>query len=292
MRRSNAHGWIITGMLGVVLLTACVPPVASPAQSINTPIPPAISTDSADVETDMQTGEPPEPTNLTDDQISAPTDPVDLVIADLAEYLHVSPNAIELFSTETIIWPDSSLGCPQPDIAYTQVTVDGMLIQLRVGNTVYHYHSGGDADPFLCESTELLAMEPTDQPISGGHPEAPPTRGDTLPESDPDVQQALADLSARLGISTDRIEVLLAEEVVWSDSALGCPEEGMAYTQALAPGRRIILNVDGQLYFYHSSANREQFLCGPPRKPNALPDDPFILPPDDEFVPPPGGPDT
>jgi hypothetical protein len=31
--------------------------------------------------------------------------------------------------------------------------VDGLLIRLGVGKEMYLYHSGENADPFLCEST-------------------------------------------------------------------------------------------------------------------------------------------
>ena len=44
---------------------------------------------------------------------------------DLAERLDISPNQIALLSFEEVVWPDSSLGCPQPGMRYIQVPKDG-----------------------------------------------------------------------------------------------------------------------------------------------------------------------
>lgn len=70
---------------------------------------------------------------------------------DLAQRLAMDPKQIELVEAASVTWPDGSLGCPQPGMAYTQVLVDGLLIRLRAGERIYEYHSGGARAPFLCE---------------------------------------------------------------------------------------------------------------------------------------------
>jgi len=70
---------------------------------------------------------------------------------DLAQRLAISTDQIEVVAVELVTWSDSSLGCPQPDMAYIQVPQDGLLIQLRAGGQVYDYHGGGTQEPFLCE---------------------------------------------------------------------------------------------------------------------------------------------
>jgi hypothetical protein len=72
---------------------------------------------------------------------------------DLAHRLSISATQINLLEAREVVWPDASLGCPQPGMAYAQVQVDGLLIRLGVGKEMYLYHTGGTADPFLCEST-------------------------------------------------------------------------------------------------------------------------------------------
>lgn len=72
---------------------------------------------------------------------------------DLAERLDIDLGAIELLEFDPVVWPDSSMGCPQPGMAYTQVPVDGAVIRLAAGDHTYAYHTGGTRGPFLCEQT-------------------------------------------------------------------------------------------------------------------------------------------
>jgi hypothetical protein len=76
---------------------------------------------------------------------------VDMAIADLASRLSISTSEIKLVEATPVVWPDSSLGCPQPGMAYLQVPEDGLLIRLEVDGQIYPYHSGGTRNPFLCE---------------------------------------------------------------------------------------------------------------------------------------------
>ena len=80
---------------------------------------------------------------------------------DLAGRLSISADQIILTDFQEITWPDSSLGCPQPGMAYTQVTVDGISIQLQANDRVYSYHGDGSQPPFLCERVGPIGpMEP------------------------------------------------------------------------------------------------------------------------------------
>jgi len=87
---------------------------------------------------------------------------VALAIADLATRLGMNPSQIEVESVTQQTWPDGSLGCPQPDMRYTQSPADGLLIELLAGGQTYAYHSGGTRLPFLCEPS---------------YPQKPPTLG-------------------------------------------------------------------------------------------------------------------
>jgi hypothetical protein len=77
---------------------------------------------------------------------------VDLAVADLSARLSVDPGQISITAAERVVWPDGSLGCPQPGMAYTQVQVDGTYVELSANGVLYPYHSGGGRGPFLCES--------------------------------------------------------------------------------------------------------------------------------------------
>lgn len=81
---------------------------------------------------------------------------VDLAIADLASRLDIPAADITVTLAEHVVWPDGSLGCPQPGMVYTQVLVDGSRAILQVGQTSYSYHGGGiQPAPFLCENPSL-----------------------------------------------------------------------------------------------------------------------------------------
>ena len=78
---------------------------------------------------------------------------IDQAVTDLASRLKIDASNIDTVSAQSISWPDGSLGCPQPGMLYTQVMVDGALIQLSVDGTSYSYHSGASGAPFLCQKT-------------------------------------------------------------------------------------------------------------------------------------------
>lgn len=74
--------------------------------------------------------------------------------ADLAERLGIAEDEIKVLEARAMVWPDASLGCPQPGMVYIQILVEGGLIRLEAGGREYNYHSGGDAQPFLCEPSQ------------------------------------------------------------------------------------------------------------------------------------------
>ena len=71
-------------------------------------------------------------------------------IEDLAQRESIPPADIEVVSVEEVVWPDTSMGCPHPDMRYRQVPQDGARIILRAGGSQRVYHSGGSRAPFLC----------------------------------------------------------------------------------------------------------------------------------------------
>jgi hypothetical protein len=70
---------------------------------------------------------------------------------DLARRLSTPVEEIDLATMKSVVWPDSSLGCPQPEMNYAQVMQEGYWIRLRAKGRAYDYHGGGIGPPFLCE---------------------------------------------------------------------------------------------------------------------------------------------
>jgi hypothetical protein len=81
------------------------------------------------------------------------------------------------------------------------------------------------------------------------------------------VDEAVRDLASSEGVAEDEVEVVTAEQVTWSDGALGCPEPGMMYTQALVPGYRIVLAAGGDEVAYHGAEGDAPTRCDDPQPP-------------------------
>jgi len=82
----------------------------------------------------------------------------------------------------------------------------------------------------------------------------------TRPLSDV-VQTAINDLASHLSVSVDTIEVVEARAVTWRSSALGCPQPGAFYMQALAEGALVILRHGDQVHRYHAGNDGVPFRC-------------------------------
>ena len=81
-------------------------------------------------------------------------------MADLSERLAVEESTIDVLDARAVTWRNGSVGCPQPDLAYTQALVPGGLIVLRVGDWSYRYHAADGGPFFYCENPQA--------PLEGG----------------------------------------------------------------------------------------------------------------------------
>jgi hypothetical protein len=89
---------------------------------------------------------------------------IDQAIDDLASRLEVEASTITTHAAVLVVWPDASLGCPQPDMFYAQVMTDGSVIELEHDGRYYRYHTGGTQGPFICPQplTKTTRPEPID----------------------------------------------------------------------------------------------------------------------------------
>ena len=63
------------------------------------------------------------------------------VVAAIGVDLGVPPESVQLITFEPREWPDSSLGCPQPDMLYAQVVTPGYLVVVEVEGEQIEYHT-------------------------------------------------------------------------------------------------------------------------------------------------------
>ena len=96
-------------------------------------------------------------------------------------------------------------------------------------------------------------------------PRAPPTRVPAPPLNDQPAGQAVstaaipvevrravvADAAKRFKVAQNAVVLTRAEQVTWPNGALGCPEPGTMYTQALVPGFRVLAKTTGGELLYH-----------------------------------------
>lgn len=104
-------------------------------------------------------------------------------------------------------------------------------------------------------------------------PDEPIVRADAPPPVSGEVPSGyldavIADAAQRAGVSRSEVHVERDQSVQWSDGSLGCPEPGMAYTQAIVDGFWVELRAGGDHYDYRLDHRGNFRLCEQPlRKP-------------------------
>lgn len=89
-------------------------------------------------------------------------------------------------------------------------------------------------------------------PALNGQPEGQPISTATMPVA---VRRAVvADAAKRFKVAESAVVLTRAEQVTWQDGALGCPEPGMMYTQALVPGFRVVAKTTAGELLYHTDS--------------------------------------
>jgi hypothetical protein len=92
-----------------------------------------------------------------------PLQVIELVLADLTERvgadepLTTSSLSFATWSWSEELFPDTSLGCPQPDVVYAQIITRGFQIEFTYFDTAFDYRATPDGDLIiLCDVYEVL----------------------------------------------------------------------------------------------------------------------------------------
>ncbi len=115
-------------------------------------------------------------------------------------------------------------------------------------------------------------------------PGVPPGSAVTLAELPRELRRVVvADAARRFGVAQSGVVLTRAERVTWNDGALGCPQPGMGYSQALVPGYRVVARAAERELIYHTDESRGAIACAQalPRAPK----DPSKPPPADDSQP-------
>jgi hypothetical protein len=74
----------------------------------------------------------------------------------------------------------------------------------------------------------------------------------------------MADAAERAGLPAGELEVVAAEAVTFNDGSLGCPQPGMAYTQALVDGYHVVIGTpNGELDYRAAQTGGFRFCDNP-----------------------------
>ncbi len=73
---------------------------------------------------------------------------------DLANRLSVPAADITILQAAPVTWSDSSLGCPQPGMAYAQMLTPGFLVVLSHAGTQVEYHAGRSQALVFCKNPQ------------------------------------------------------------------------------------------------------------------------------------------
>lgn len=80
-----------------------------------------------------------------------PADLLAKILADAAQRSGADPASIVVQKGEAVEWNDSSLGCPQPGVAYMQVITPGYHVVLQAGPATYDYRASTRGYFMLCQ---------------------------------------------------------------------------------------------------------------------------------------------
>ena len=69
------------------------------------------------------------------------------------------------------------------------------------------------------------------------------------------------DAATRAGVDQTTVTVTAATARTWPNGALGCPEPGVMYTQAVVTGWQVVVEAGGTPYDYRSSGAGRSRLC-------------------------------
>jgi hypothetical protein len=134
------HARIVVPLLAVALLSACGLGDTGEGQDATPPTPDTTGTGPA-------TG-----AALPADLRERPA--VATALADAATRQNVTTEQVKIAAWSPVTWNDGSIGCPEPGTVYTQATVDGELLLLRVDMTLLAYHAGADGVFSFCADPE------------------------------------------------------------------------------------------------------------------------------------------
>ena len=84
---------------------------------------------------------------------------VNLMAKDLAQRLGTSSSVFQVLNVQSVVWDDSSLGCPQPGHSYLQAQTPGLRVVFGYQNNAYQYHAAQSGNFVYCEHPAVSGLD-------------------------------------------------------------------------------------------------------------------------------------
>lgn len=165
-----------------------------------------------------------------------------LAVKTLSEQQEVDAASIDVINVAIMDWPDSSLGCPQAGMEYTQMVTRGAHVLLKIDTKIYRVHTAGERAIICAGPSKIGGGAGGSQFAGGGMQEV--------------MTASRQDLAARLGTDVTDVTISKIESITWPDTALGCPVQGVEYTPGEIKGYRLTLNEGGRKFVYHTDQEK------------------------------------
>jgi len=116
-------------------------------------------------------------------------------------------------------------------------------------------------DDARTESTDAdrVGSDPTNLPDRVPADGAGPTVTGEVPEEL--LNLVIEDAAMLAGVDPADTSVVTAQEMLWADGSLDCPEPGGVYTQAPVPGYWVVIQAGSEGYGYRLTSNGSFTLC-------------------------------
>lgn len=75
---------------------------------------------------------------------------VEAALSAAADKTGVARSDVKVVSSESVVWADGSIGCPEPGMSYTMALVPGYRILIEAGGETLDYHATERGQLVLC----------------------------------------------------------------------------------------------------------------------------------------------
>jgi len=153
----------------------------------------------------------------------------------LADQLGLTPDDIQVISTEAMEFSDACLGLGRADESCAQVITPGYVVKLSASGQEYEARTNENG----------TVVRVADQNATGS-------------ANDAIAASAVTVLADKLGVTPEEITVISAEPTEFSDGCLGLGGPDESCMQAITPGYIVTLSAGGQEYVAHTDASGVQ----------------------------------